>query len=110
MIRRPPRSTLFPYTTLFRSYAPEPIPAFARRRRSLPPARLPIQSPSSSQTCASSSIRFSRLSISTNYFGLSPFCYYAFLFSFVTTRMGQKNRDASASRFPLPPLFWLGDV
>src|SRR3712207_9557696 len=25
MIRRPPRSTLFPYTTLFRSYAREPI-------------------------------------------------------------------------------------
>src|SRR3712207_8932700 len=24
MIRRPPRSTLFPYTTLFRSYQPEP--------------------------------------------------------------------------------------
>src|SRR2546426_5401735 len=24
MIRRPPRSTLFPYTTLFRSQAPEP--------------------------------------------------------------------------------------
>src|SRR2546429_6237904 len=26
MIRRPPRSTLFPYTTLFRSRAPEPMP------------------------------------------------------------------------------------
>src|SRR2546426_8424021 len=25
MIRRPPRSTLFPYTTLFRSHAQEPI-------------------------------------------------------------------------------------
>src|SRR5256885_9712925 len=25
MIRRPPRSTLFPYTTLFRSAGPEPI-------------------------------------------------------------------------------------
>src|SRR2546430_17303934 len=25
MIRRPPRSTLFPYTTLFRSYDPEQI-------------------------------------------------------------------------------------
>ena len=25
MIRRPPRSTLFPYTTLFRSSNPEPI-------------------------------------------------------------------------------------
>src|SRR5689334_25445776 len=33
MIRRPPRSTLFPYTTLFRSNIP-PAPAlFARRAR-----------------------------------------------------------------------------
>src|SRR3712207_6894480 len=27
MIRRPPRSTLFPYTTLFRSQALRPVPA-----------------------------------------------------------------------------------
>src|SRR5258708_31749309 len=33
MIRRPPRSTLFPYTTLFRS---APIPICLRWRRSLP--------------------------------------------------------------------------
>src|SRR2546422_7710169 len=26
MIRRPPRSTLFPYTTLFRSFATTPLP------------------------------------------------------------------------------------
>src|SRR6202171_6705850 len=26
MIRRPPRSTLFPYTTLFRSLSPGPVP------------------------------------------------------------------------------------
>src|SRR5256885_8425766 len=32
MIRRPPRSTLFPYTTLFRSQAPP-----ARRHQSAPP-------------------------------------------------------------------------
>src|SRR2546426_6890183 len=37
MIRRPPRSTLFPYTTLFRSHAARPRPAprlgaFALRR------------------------------------------------------------------------------
>src|SRR5256885_11544646 len=33
MIRRPPRSTLFPYTTLFRSghLAPGPLPALRRR-------------------------------------------------------------------------------
>src|SRR3989475_10464375 len=30
MIRRPPRSTLFPYTTLFRSLVPQPHPAEAR--------------------------------------------------------------------------------
>src|SRR2546430_11573094 len=30
MIRRPPRSTLFPYTTLFRSTPPERIPSGAK--------------------------------------------------------------------------------
>src|SRR5262245_63051746 len=30
MIRRPPRSTLFPYTTLFRSAPPRPRTRFAR--------------------------------------------------------------------------------
>src|SRR5690348_18465775 len=36
MIRRPPRSTLFPYTTLFRSWR-----STARRRTRLPPAGTP---------------------------------------------------------------------
>src|SRR2546426_6483325 len=35
MIRRPPRSTLFPYTTLFRS------PLVAARPERIPPGRLP---------------------------------------------------------------------
>src|SRR5688572_33162784 len=34
MIRRPPRSTLFPYTTLFRSWA---LVSVWRRQRRLPP-------------------------------------------------------------------------
>src|SRR2546426_9190313 len=34
MIRRPPRSTLFPYTTLFRSVAPDVIPT------NIPPVNL----------------------------------------------------------------------
>src|SRR3712207_8140257 len=33
MIRRPPRSTLFPYTTLFRSYLRETIAAAGSRAR-----------------------------------------------------------------------------
>src|SRR3712207_7300921 len=32
MIRRPPRSTLFPYTTLFRSHAREAVAHLGRRR------------------------------------------------------------------------------
>src|SRR2546422_3984732 len=46
MIRRPPRSTLFPYTTLFRSHGPHPgrpaadLRARAHPRRGIPePAR-----------------------------------------------------------------------
>src|SRR2546428_1001622 len=33
MIRRPPRSTLFPYTTLFRSYYPDDVFHPARRHQ-----------------------------------------------------------------------------
>src|SRR3712207_7346273 len=33
MIRRPPRSTLFPYTTLFRSQRPDPRARFRARAR-----------------------------------------------------------------------------
>src|SRR3989442_6283532 len=51
MIRRPPRSTLFPYTTLFRSRLALRVPPKqgARRppvlhqRRAREPARLPVQ-------------------------------------------------------------------
>src|SRR3989454_7777133 len=40
MIRRPPRSTLFPYTTLFRSHAAGACPRLeARRRRCAPGVR-----------------------------------------------------------------------
>src|SRR2546426_6524368 len=39
MIRRPPRSTLFPYTTLFRSHLPGLGAARVRQRRLRPGAR-----------------------------------------------------------------------
>src|SRR5438270_2048998 len=35
MIRRPPRSTLFPYTTLFRSHAPYPTASMAKMMTAL---------------------------------------------------------------------------
>src|SRR5882757_10372624 len=42
MIPRPPRSTLFPYTTLFRSVDMDPYPGPPRRRRREPDQRLPV--------------------------------------------------------------------
>src|SRR2546425_3243775 len=39
MIRRPPRSTLFPYTTLFRSQFPKEIPAYSLNRAGASPTR-----------------------------------------------------------------------
>src|SRR2546430_12929671 len=39
MIRRPPRSTLFPYTTLFRSLSPRDRSHRQGRQGRLPPAR-----------------------------------------------------------------------
>src|SRR3712207_8740028 len=61
MIRRPPRSTLFPYTTLFRSirldllYWVSPVGSEAARHRSLPPGsptlapRAPLSTPPAEQ-------------------------------------------------------------
>src|SRR5947207_5993966 len=46
MIRRPPRSTLFPYTTLFRSIAPSSIPAAANGSQ-----QAALRSPSLSDIC-----------------------------------------------------------
>src|SRR2546425_9138595 len=41
MIRRPPRSTLFPYTTLFRSHGALDVPAGAAGSPRARPGRLP---------------------------------------------------------------------
>src|SRR2546429_7191132 len=54
MIRRPPRSTLFPYTTLFRSRARSP-----RTRRSTPTASSPV--PARASCCARSEEHTSEL-------------------------------------------------
>src|SRR2546425_8661144 len=42
MIRRPPRSTLFPYTTLFRSSTPSNSNSSPSRRRDLSPGSLKL--------------------------------------------------------------------
>src|SRR5215204_6922012 len=42
MIRRPPRSTLFPYTTLFRSRSRPPAATSGQRPHPASPARAPV--------------------------------------------------------------------
>src|SRR5438309_8355299 len=43
MIRRPPRSTLFPYTTLFRSHGPDGKLVLLRRERSGAQGAIPVK-------------------------------------------------------------------
>src|SRR3712207_8854396 len=53
MIRRPPRSTLFPYTTLFRSStAPEPLCLPTCEARGCPPGQHCIRYDEGSSVCA----------------------------------------------------------
>src|SRR2546425_8768767 len=49
MIRRPPRSTLFPYTTLFRSIALPATRATAAAHDLYPVARPPVDTPTADQ-------------------------------------------------------------
>src|SRR5690349_23437301 len=58
MIRRPPRSTLFPYTTLFRSYIHDP----SDRRRKI--RLLPAAGPSSGRDRKSTRLNSSHVEIS----------------------------------------------
>src|SRR2546429_7185496 len=62
MIRRPPRSTLFPYTTLFRSLCPDPIPC---------PVPTP---PPRSHTSSVTDRKSTRLNSSHGYISYAVFC------------------------------------
>src|SRR5205809_8049966 len=50
MIRRPPRSTLFPYTTLFRSRRGRPRPPQCRKRAQITGCRAPCRNRSEEHT------------------------------------------------------------
>src|SRR2546430_10017557 len=85
MIRRPPRSTLFPYTTLFRSFEGLPQPCEVGRYHSLiaAPGRLPAQLEVSAQTDRKST----RLNSSHSQISYAVFCLKK-----------KKNRDIQMTR------------
>src|SRR2546430_2799760 len=74
MIRRPPRSTLFPYTTLFRSPGtPRQLPA---RAFQVPPGRCAPGGdiPSSALRCESADRKSTRLNSSHSQISYAVFC------------------------------------
>src|SRR5258708_8129663 len=62
MIRRPPRSTLFPYTTLFRSWQQNPSPTVTTLSRLISPCAARRKSSSSSTRLSALNYRMSRSS------------------------------------------------
>src|SRR2546429_6468543 len=71
MIRRPPRSTLFPYTTLFRSIRSETVAEFTRRQAGVPESTRALgwDTPSDSGDRKST-----RLNSSHGYISYAVFC------------------------------------
>src|SRR2546430_9794050 len=75
MIRRPPRSTLFPYTTLFRSYAPDlnnPVDPEERNRNVQ--FRTTFQIGSKDKIGASTDRKSTRLNSSHSQISYAVFC------------------------------------
>src|SRR2546422_5743506 len=83
MIRRPPRSTLFPYTTLFRSLTERPRPPRTVRPQ-VPPhvehaiasglAKVPADRPPSARAFVDLDRKSTRLNSSHGYISYAVFC------------------------------------
>src|SRR2546422_1851658 len=73
MIRRPPRSTLFPYTTLFRSRAAVERRRRCRRKTSAPDGR-ERRSPPRRRPCRERDRKSTRLNSSHGYISYAVFC------------------------------------
>src|SRR5256885_9424141 len=73
MIRRPPRSTLFPYTTLFRSMKP-PHRHSAAASASTKPSTLPSEKPRVLSTASSGDRKSTRLNSSHLVISYAVFC------------------------------------
>src|SRR2546429_6912916 len=71
MIRRPPRSTLFPYTTLFRSQPPAPCEGRAARKNMLRRAANPTPTAATGYAIDRKS---TRLNSSHGYISYAVFC------------------------------------
>src|SRR2546429_1526666 len=74
MIRRPPRSTLFPYTTLFRSPQPRPVQKIVRVGSNLKAPRLTYSVDPAYPPLAREDRKSTRLNSSHGYISYAVFC------------------------------------
>src|SRR2546430_10276565 len=82
MIRRPPRSTLFPYTTLFRSISPrgslrtvlEPLSSYGSRHGATPHTHLPVRKQLRVTTRNARDRKSTRLNSSHSQISYAVFC------------------------------------
>src|SRR2546422_7837540 len=93
MIRRPPRSTLFPYTTLFRSFG---LLRAARERGTVPPVRrrmsVGVAILGSTGSIGCSDRKSTRLNSSHGYISYAVFCLKK-----------KRERDARSRQQPARP-------
>src|SRR2546422_7905784 len=101
MIRRPPRSTLFPYTTLFRSVAGQ---REIGRRREATIARAQdydlhrlASPPAAARTAITPDRKSTRLNSSHGYISYAVFCLKNKTFRLSSTRSSENNRRPEAS-------------
>src|SRR2546421_7820388 len=74
MIRRPPRSTLFPYTTLFRSMVCQIAPSVKTATSVVPPPMSTSATPRSVSPSASTDRKSTRLNSSHDQISYAVFC------------------------------------
>src|SRR2546429_4394344 len=94
MIRRPPRSTLFPYTTLFRSRGPPAMPA---RRRAPRPADAFALRAMPAAGSATGDRKSTRLNSSHGYISYAVFCLKK------KKDSNTKHKHSSPTTRPTPP-------
>src|SRR2546422_7155108 len=90
MIRRPPRSTLFPYTTLFRSWPDKAVHEEALRARRTSPLRARTLA---SQAAWKEDRKSTRLNSSHGYISYAVFCLKKKNDHEVSSRIGDSHAD-----------------
>src|SRR5262245_62977287 len=99
MIRRPPRSTLFPYTTLFRSVQDSPPSSERKRPPGMVPAQIRPGTPPGSNTQDRKSTRLNSSHLGISY---AVFCLKKKTETKHKTNKTQHNQSTKVQKYSTP--------